>query len=68
MNACRHKPVSASHNRAVLSKDALWGSKGEREERKAVLTKDPRGDKLMAFGNLRRTPAYSSDPVSVTLE
>ena len=69
MNACRHKPVSASHNRAVLSNDALWEVRDEeREERNTVLREDLRGDELMALGNLRRTPAYSGDPVSVTLE
>ena len=44
------------------------GSKHEREERKAALKENPRGDELMALGNLRGTPAYSSNPVSMTLE
>lgn len=66
MNTCRHTPVSASHNRAVLSNDALWEVKREHEG--AALRENPRGDELVALTNLGGTPAYPGNPVSMALE
>jgi hypothetical protein len=56
--------VSASQRRAVASNDALHIISSERSRLEIY----SRSDELMAVSQLHRAPAYSCDPVAVTLE